>query len=178
MSGARLSLPHGGCSAWFGAVKWSSLFLTIALTACDASTGSDGAASGHASPDIVVSMATEEDNQRSELKVEIEVAKAEFEEKSEELSAAVQDLDHNRWAEQMTEIRHRLQEADDSLTALEGLKPGDPAVMAARDHLDTMAGHMDRLKIENWRHVAPDLSESSSEFEDAAEAVSAEPAEE
>ena len=78
---------------------------------------------------------------------------------------------HSDWESQMSTIRSRLDDAEEALETLEGLNPNDPAVANARDEVDRMRSHMDRLHFENWRTVGPDLHESSSAIEDEATAV-------
>ena len=103
---------------------------------------------------------------------EVRQAKQDFEDAADELRSAVNDLRHNRWSGQMTTIRGRLEDADDALTQLETLRPGDPAVQNARDEIDTMRSHLSRLHHENWRTVRPDLASSASNIEDEAGSVS------
>lgn len=114
-----------------------------------------------------------EDNSDAEDRAEeVRQAKQDFEDAAYELRSAVDDLRHNRWSGQMSTIRDRLEEADDALSQLESLRPGDPAVQNARDELDTMRNHMSRLHYENWRTVRPDLDSSANAIEDEAGAVS------
>jgi acyl-CoA reductase-like NAD-dependent aldehyde dehydrogenase len=79
-----------------------------------------------------------------------------------------------RRAKQMSSIRSRLEDADEALSQLESLRPGDPAVQSARDEVDSMRSHMTRLHFENWRTVRPDLDTSASAIEDEAGSVSEE----
>lgn len=99
-------------------------------------------------------------------------AKQHFQDAADELRSAVDDLRYNRWSGQMSTIRDRLEDADDALSLLESLRPGDPAVQNARDELDTMRSHMSRRHYENWRTVRPDLDSSATAIEDEAGAVS------
>lgn len=105
---------------------------------------------------------------------EVRQAKQEFEDAAGELRSAVNDLRHNRWDGQMSAIRSRLEDADDALSNLESLRPGDLAVQSARDEVDSMRSHLSRLHYENWRTVRPDLDSTSSTIEDEAAAVSEE----
>jgi TolA-binding protein len=111
----------------------------------------------------------DEDEDRAE---EVRQAKQNFEDAADELRSAVDDLRYNRWSGQMSTIRDRLEDADDALSQLESLRPGDPAVQNARDEIDSMHSHMSRLHFENWRTVRPDLDSSASAIEDEAGSVS------
>ncbi len=109
---------------------------------------------------------------------EAQQAKQDFESAADELRVAVDGLRHHDWSLQMSRIRSRLSDADDALSELEQLRPNDSAVQTARDEIDQMRAHMTRLRYENWQHVAPALSRSSSAIEDEAAAVSDEATEE
>ncbi len=74
-------------------------------------------------------------------------------------------------SDQMHTIRSRLDDAEEALQHLESLRPSDPAVQNARDEVDRMRSHMDRLSHENWRGVRPDLETTSSSIEDEASSV-------
>ena len=116
--------------------------------------------------------AAEGDSEADEHAEEVRQAKQDLQDAADELRSAVDDLRHNRWSVQMSTIRDRLEDADDALSQLEGLRPADPAVQNARDELDTMRSHITRLHHENWRSVRPDLDSSASAIEDEAGAVS------
>lgn len=115
---------------------------------------------------------TEDDTDAEDRAEEVRQAKQDFEDSADELRSAVDGLRYNRWSGQMSAIRDRLEDADDALSQLESLRPGDPAVQNARDELDTMRSHMSRLHYENWRTVRPDLDSSATAIEDEAGAVS------
>ena len=121
--------------------------------------------------------ANEEDGDDAEAQERTEAvrqAKQEFEDAADELRSAVNGLRYNRWDGQMWTIRSRLEDADDALSQLETVRPGDPAVQNARDEVDSMRSHLSRLHFENWRTVRPDLDTSSSAIEDEAGSVSEE----
>lgn len=103
---------------------------------------------------------------------EVRQAKQDFKDAADELRSAVDDLRYNRWSGQMSTIRDRLENADDTLNQLESLRPADPAVHNARDEIDTMRSHMSRLHYENWRTVRPDLDSTASAIEEEAGSVS------
>ena len=114
----------------------------------------------------------EDDSEAGNRTEEVRQAKQDFEDAADELRSAVDDLRHNRWTGQMSTIRDRLEDADDALSQLESLRPGDPAAQNARDEIDTMRSHMSRLHYENWRTVRPDLDTSASAIGDEAGSVS------
>lgn len=116
--------------------------------------------------------AAEADSDAEDRAEEVRQAKQDFQDAADELRSAVDDLRYNRWTGQMSTIRDRLEDADDALSQLESLRPGDPAVQNARDELDTMRSHMSRLHYENWRTVRPDLDSSATAIEDEAGSVS------
>lgn len=103
---------------------------------------------------------------------EVRQAKQEFEDAADELRTAVNGLRSNRWEDQMITIRSRLEDADEALSQLESLRAGDPAVLNARDEVDSMRSQFLRLHFENWRTVRPDIDTSSSAIEEEAAAVS------
>jgi hypothetical protein len=118
---------------------------------------------------------TEVDADEAEERAEeVRQAKQEFEDAADDLRTAVEALRYNRWDGQMSTVRSRLDDADDALSQLESLRPGDPAVQNARDEVDSMRGHLTRLHFENWRTVRPDLDTSASAIEDEAGSVSEE----
>lgn len=112
------------------------------------------------------------DAEAEERAEEVRQAKQEFEDAADELRSAVNGLRYNSWDGQMSTIRSRLEDADDALSQLETLRPGDSAVQNARDEVDSMRSHLSRLHFENWRTVRPDLDTSSSAIEDEAGSVS------
>lgn len=103
---------------------------------------------------------------------EVRQAKQDFEDAAGDLRAAVRALHYQDWDSQLSTIRSRLEEVDDALSTLEGLRPNDPSVQSARDEVDSMRSQMSRLYYENWRNVVPDLNRSSSAIEDEASTVS------
>lgn len=126
--------------------------------------------SGRYAPDAAETGTGDADDRTEEVRQ----AKQEFEDAAEELRTSVEALRYNRWDGQMSTIRSRLEDADDALSHLESLRPGDPAVQSARDEVDNMRSHMTRLHFENWRSVRPDLDNSASAIEDEAGSVSEE----
>lgn len=113
-----------------------------------------------------------DDEEAEDRAEEVRQAKQEFEDAADELRSAVAALRYKRWDGQMSTIRSRLDDAEDALSELENLRPGDPAVQSARDEVDGMRSHMSRLHHENWRNVRPDLANSASAIEDEAGTVS------
>ena len=100
-----------------------------------------------------------------------ESEKAEFEDAAEELKSAVRGLQYGDWQYQMAVIRNRFNDADDALSRLESVRPDNVDVINARSELDAMKISLDRLYVENWRHVAPDLSSGALVIEDAASII-------
>jgi hypothetical protein len=105
-------------------------------------------------------------------------AKQDFEGTASDLRDAVSALSYNKWADQMHTIGSRLDDAESSLERLESISPGDPAVRSARDEVDNIRSHMSLLQSENWRHVRPDLGNTSEAIEEHSTAVSETPEEE
>jgi hypothetical protein len=151
--------------------SFAALFLALSLSGCDSSSGDDYSSERSYVAKQPYGYNTAQDEEAVE---EARKAKSEFEEAASELQQSVDDLSHMPWRDQMGTIRSRLDDAEDSLATLESLRPNDPAVQEARDRIDAMRSHMDRLRFENWRDVRPDLSATSSEIESEASSVAAE----
>lgn len=129
--------------------------------------------SGHSSPARHYGYgAGTEQSQPDETAEEALQAKDAFQEAASELKSAVQALSFTPWRDQMHTIRARLDDAEEALDTLEGLRGSDPSVQSARDELDNMRQHMDRLYFENWRDVRPDLDSTSTYIEDEALSIS------
>jgi hypothetical protein len=106
---------------------------------------------------------------------DVDRAKREFEEAADDLRRSVRGLQINDWDSQMGVINRRLRGADDALSDLERLRPGDSSLSEARDNLDRMRRDMRRLHDENWRDVAPDLYRRSGLIQEDASRIAAEP---
>lgn len=144
--------------------------LSAALSACD--TRSSAASASYGSPGVPSRYATETHEDHDDASAdEARQAKSDFEDAAGELRSAVQALSYTPWRDQMHTIRGKLDEAEEALERLESLRPSDPAVQSARDEVDRMRSHMDRLSHENWRGVRPDLDTTSSSIEDQASSV-------
>lgn len=145
--------------------------ICVAITGCDSSSSTAHAA--YASAGVPARYATqaheENDDDSSD---EARQAKAGFEDAAADLRSSVRALSYTPWRDQMDTIRSKLSDAEEALERLEALRPSDPAVQSARDEVDTMRSHMDRLSYENWRGVRPDLDTTSSSIEDEASSIS------
>jgi hypothetical protein len=148
--------------------------LCVPLSGCDTRSTSPGGGYGSAgvparySTDTPGEHGAEADDSGAD---EARQAKSEFEDAAAELRSAVRALSDTPWRDQMHTIRSRLDDAEEALQHLESLRPSDPAVQNARDEVDRMRSHMDRLSHENWRGVRPDLETTSSSIEDEASSV-------
>jgi hypothetical protein len=106
---------------------------------------------------------------------DVDRAKREFEDAADDLRRSVRGLQTNDWDSQMGAIGRRLRGADDALSDLERMRPGDSSVMEARDNLDRMRRDIRRLHDENWREVVPNLYRRSALIQDDAARISTEP---
>jgi hypothetical protein len=100
--------------------------------------------------------------------LDVEFAKQNFESAADDLRRAVRGLDGSPWPDQMDTVRRRLGDADDALSQLEALRPGDISVMNARSEVDQMRSTMSRLHSDNWRDVVPTIDRNSRAIENEA----------
>lgn len=141
--------------------------LTLVLASCDLRTPSAG--NDYSAPTGFSRYGSEANNaQTDESAEEARGAKEGFQDAASELRSAVQALSFTPWRDQMHIIRSRLEDADEALARLERLRGSDHEVLSARDEVDNMRSHMDRLYYENWRTIRPDMGVTSSLIEDDA----------
>ena len=87
----------------------------------------------------------------------------------DDLRSSMDALAFTKWMDQMWEVKSRLDDAEDALDELERIRPTAAYTLRNRSELDMLRSQVDRLQVENWRHVVPGMRASLIDVEDEAE---------